>query len=332
MKVDAAEKLLAKAETDAKQPATTAYVKRQIATYPRTSTGRRLALARWITDKQNPLAARVAVNHIWLRHFGEALVPTVFDFGQNGRAPTNPALLDYLASSFVSDGWSMKRLHRLLVTSAAYRMDSTGDAASVAIDRDNRYFWRMNSRRLEAELVRDSVLYLGGQLDLTMGGPEVLYTQGLTSKRRSLYLQHAAEKQVEFLSLFDAANVTECYQRTESIIPQQALALSNSSLVLAQSRLLSARLTKQAGEQPAANAAFVKAAFQAVLGRPPTEQEQAECEKFLTEQAALLADKKLTPFGGAGAAPVPPSPVPHLRAREGLVHVLMNHNDFVTIR
>jgi hypothetical protein len=184
---------------------------------------------------------------------------------------------------------------------------------------------------MEAELVRDSVLYLGGQLDPAMAGPEVPFTQGLTSKRRSLYLQHAGEKQVEFLTLFDTANVAECYQRGESIIPQQALAMSNSTLVLAQSRLLAARLNKLAGEQAAANAAFVKLAFQTVLARPPANQELVECAKFLSEQAALLAEKKLTPFGGAAAA-VPPSPVPHLRAREGLVHVLLSHNDFVTVR
>jgi hypothetical protein len=338
------EKLLAKAEADVKQPAATTYTKRAVALYPHVSTGRRLALARWITDSRNPLTARVAVNHMWLRHFGAALVPSVFDFGQNGRAPTNPALLDWLAAELMatppasggrqSPGagpWSMKRLHRLLVTSSAYRMDSATDTANGAIDRDNQYLWRMNSHRMEAELVRDSVLSLGGQLDLTMGGPEVPFTQGLTSKRRSLYLQHAAEKQTEFLALFDAANVSECYQRTESVIPQQALALSNSTLVLGQSRVLAAKLSKQAGEEPAANAAFVKLAFQTVLGRPPADEEQATCEKFLTEQTALLRDKKLTPFAGT-AAPVPPSPIPHLRAREGLVHVLMNHNDFVTIR
>jgi len=348
-KVADAEKLLAKAEADIKQPAATTYTRRSIAVYPQVSTGRRLALARWITDQRNPLTARVAINHMWLRHFGAALVPSVFDFGQNGRAPTNPALLDWLAAEFMVSGgpssasggsksagesssaWSMKRLHRLMVTSSAYRMDSAGDAGNSAIDRDNQYLWRMNSHRMEAELVRDSVLYLGGQLDLTAGGPEVPFTQGLTSKRRSLYLQHAAEKQTEFLALFDAANVTECYQRSESIIPQQALALSNSTLVLGQSRVLAAKLSKQAGDQPAANASFIKLAFQTVLGRPPADEEQAACEKFLTEQTALLTEKKLTPFAGA-AAPVPPSPVPHLRAREGLVHVLMNHNDFVTIR
>ncbi|MBY0523486.1 MAG: DUF1549 and DUF1553 domain-containing protein [Gemmataceae bacterium] len=327
-------KALAKVENDAQQPATTVYTKRAVTTYPQTSTGRRLALARWIAHKDNPLTARVAMNHIWLRHFGTALVPSVFDFGANGQPPTHPALLDWLASEFTRQNWNMKPMHRLIVTSNAYRMDSMNDAASVALDRDNRYLWRMNSRRMEAELVRDSVLHVAGQLDLTMGGADVPFAQGLTSRRRSLYMQHAAEKQVEFLSIFDAANVTDCYQRSESVIPQQALALANSSLVLTQSRLLATGLTKKAGDPAtaAAGTAFVKRAFEHVLGRAPTALEQTECEKFLKEQTQLLAEKKLTPFGGVGAASVPPSPVPHLRARENLVHVLMNHNDFVTIR
>src|SRR5205807_7021509 len=115
-------KLLAKAESDAKATLTNAYTKRPVTTYPTTSTGRRLALARWITDKRNPLAARVAMNHIWLRHFGKALVPTEFDFGKNGRPPSHPALLDWLAAEFMERGWSMKHMHRLIVTSAAYRM------------------------------------------------------------------------------------------------------------------------------------------------------------------------------------------------------------------
>src|SRR5207249_1645452 len=101
---------------------------------------------------------------------------------------------------------------------------------------DNRYLWRMNTRRMEAEVVRDSVLYVAGQLDLTMGGPELDHNLGLTTKRRSLYYRHAAEKQMEFLLIFDAASVNECYRRAESVVPQQALAMANSSLVLAQSR------------------------------------------------------------------------------------------------
>jgi len=334
-KRDAAEKALIKAEQDEKLPPAVTYTKRPMPAHPMTSTGRRLALARWIADKQNPLTARVAVNHIWLRHFGEGIVPSVFDFGANGQLPTNPALLDWLAAEFMERGWAMKPLHRLMVTSSAYRMASTGDAANGAIDPDNVYLWRMNSRRLEAEAIRDSVLFIGGNLDLAMGGPDLDYKLGLVLPRRSLYFQSALEKQVEFLDTFDGPNLTECYRRTDSIIPQQALAMANSTLALSQSRRLAAALTKVHGDRPTAesNAAFVKAAFEQVLGRAPTAAEQTECEKFLAEQAELLSDpKKLQRFASGTSAPVPPSPVPHQRARENLVHVLMNHNDFVTIR
>src|SRR5262249_30143100 len=157
------------------------------------------------------------------------------------------------------------------------------DDADAERDPDNRFTWRMNSRRMEAELVRDGVLHTASQLDQAMGGPDLDQNYGLTSPRRSLYFRHAAEKQVEFLTLFDAANVSECYQRSESIVPQQALALSNSPLVLAESRRLARALSAAVGQQPTAeaNAAFVKAAFERVLGRQPSADEQAECVRFL---------------------------------------------------
>ncbi|HEY7154996.1 MAG TPA: DUF1549 and DUF1553 domain-containing protein [Gemmataceae bacterium] len=321
----------AKIEAEAKQPITTAYVKRNVPSYPATSTGRRLALARWITDKNNPLAARVAMNHIWLRHFGKGIVPTEFDFGRNGRPPSHPALLDWLADEFLKHGWSMKHMHRLIVTSRAYRMDSQSSPGNVARDRDNLFLWRMNPRRAEGEVVRDSLLYVAGQLDLTMGGPDIDHHLGLTSRRRSLYFRHAAEKQMEFLTLFDAASVTECYRRSESIVPQQALALANSSLALAQARLLAHSLSQKV--EKGDMAAFVKAGFEQVLSRPPTDSESATCVKFLDEQTALLAGgKKLTASEGAPAGPVRPAADPVQRARENLIHVLMNHHDFVTIR
>src|SRR5581483_836041 len=112
--------------------------------------GRRLALARWITDQQNPLTARVAMNHVWMRHFGKPLVPTVFDFGRNGQPPSHPALLDWLAAEFMERKWSMKAMNKLIVTSAAYRMDSTPDTAALARDPENVWLWRMNPRRMEA--------------------------------------------------------------------------------------------------------------------------------------------------------------------------------------
>ncbi|HVJ80377.1 MAG TPA: DUF1553 domain-containing protein, partial [Planctomycetia bacterium] len=208
--------------------------------YPKESTGRRLALAKWIVAAENPLAARVAINHIWMRHFGQPLVASVFDFGHNGRAPYHPALLDWLAESLVQGGWKMKSVHRQMVTSAAYRMSSavkTGDP-NLARDPDNKSYWRMNSRRMEAEAVRDSVLAIAGRLDRKMGGPDLDQQSGLTSFRRSLYYRHANEKQMLMLTTFDAAGVTECYRRNETIVPQQALALANGPLTRESSRLL----------------------------------------------------------------------------------------------
>ncbi|HEY8503060.1 MAG TPA: DUF1549 domain-containing protein, partial [Gemmataceae bacterium] len=136
--------------------------------YPGKSTGRRLALAKWIADEKNPLTARVAVNHVWLRHFGRPLVPTVFDFGKNGQPPTHPELLDWLAVDFMESGWSMKHLHRLIVTSRAYQQSSVPRSAfrgPRSEDPDNVYLWRMNSRRMESEIVRDSLLHVAGKLD-----------------------------------------------------------------------------------------------------------------------------------------------------------------------
>jgi hypothetical protein len=323
-KLDDAEKSLDKAEAELKLPPGTAYPKRKLPEYPSTSSGRRLALARWITHPDHPLAARVAVNHVWMRHFGEPLVKTVFDFGHNGRRPTHPELLDWLAVEFRESGWSLKKLHRLLVTSATYRMDSTADPAGLKADSENAWYWRMNSRRMEAEIVRDSVLYIAGDLDLARGGPELAHGLGLTTNRRSLYYQHAAEKQMQFLEVFDAANVNECYERSESVIPQQALALANSPLALEKSRLLARKLPAEG---------FVAAAFDRILGRPPTDEERRTCEEFLEKQAALLSNAKgLVAFAGGSPTRVPPSPDPKMRAREDLVLVLINHNEFVTIR
>lgn len=303
--------------------------------YAHTSSGRRAALAGWLTDRRNPLAARVAINHLWLRHFGQALVPSTFDFGQNGQPPTNPALVDWLAAELMEPSvgppappWSMKHLHWLIVTSAAYRMASTPDAANVAIDPDNRRLWRMNSRRMEAELVRDGVFFVAGSLDTTQGGADIDYQLGLSVPRRSIYFRHAQEKQMEFLKTFDCAAVTECYERKQSIVPQQALALANSELTLVQSRRLARRLNEETGSDPSA---FANAAFEQILSRPATAEEVEACAEFIQKQQDF--------FGSRSAEDVPftsdfskPSADPALRAREDLVHALFNHHDFVTIR
>lgn len=321
--------------------------------YPTTSTGRRSALARWIASKQNPLTARVAINHLWLRHFSSPLVPSVFDFGMNGKPPSHPALLDWLAVELMEQGWKMKPIHRLIVLSQAYQQDSRLDSSRLPIafvsgaagnaslpekrqslDPDNIFLWRFNSRRMEAEAVRDSTLAVAGQLDRTIGGVELDQNSGLTVPRRSIYFRSSKEKKMTYLALFDNANVSECYRRSESIIPQQALAQANSPLSFAQARLLAKALsTEIAAAKSDADWVFVIGAFESVLNRTPTDEERSTCEQFLAEQARQFATKQsLTAFNSGTANPVKPSDDPQQRARENLIHVLLNHNDFLTIR
>ena len=301
-------------------------------THPQSSTGRRLALARWITHRKNPLTARVAVNHLWMRHFGRPLVESVDDFGLRSPSPPLNELLDYLAVELMEHNWSMKHIHRLIVTSNAYRMASSEGGIgnpSRRLDPDNQLFWRMNSRRMEAETVRDSVFHVAGSLDLTRGGPEIDYKQGLTIPRRSLYFRHARERQMEFLQMFDPANPRECYRRQESIRPQQVFAMVNSSLVLAQSRSLAGKLTKEGQHD---DHSFIVAAFETVLSRAPSDDESNACKEFLAMQARQLADLGKLDLLDNSANAVPPSDDPGQRARENLVLVLLNHNDFVTVR
>ena len=312
--------------------------------YPSSSSGRRLAFARWVVGPENPLAARVAVNHMWLRHFHQPLVPTVFDFGMNGKPASHPELLDWLAIELMESGWKMKSLHRLIVTSQTYRLASSAaasssDVATAAanskIDPENRALWRQNSHRMEAEIIRDATFYVAGQLDTTMYGADLDPATGLTLARRSVYFRTSKEKKMTFLSTFDSANPVECYQRAESISPQQSLAMSNSPLTLAQSRILAGKLSEQV---PADNSeetavSFIGLAFRHVLLRDPTAEERTECLAFVKQQSErLAAGSALTSFSGGTANPVKPSADTLRRARENLVHVLMNHNDFVTIR
>jgi hypothetical protein len=293
------------------------------------STGRRTALARWIATKDNPLTARVAVNYLWAWHFGRPLVDTTYDFGRNGKPPSHPELLDWLAVEFMENGWHQKPLHRLIVTSNAYRMRSgLGASESLARDRDNRFLWRFPTARMEAEVVRDSILYLAGQLDLTRGGPDIPHEQGLTSRRRSIYFTHHGEAKMQLLELFDAANACDCYKRVTSVLPQQALALANSELTLKQSRVLARKLCQEVG--PAGEGAFVQAAFEQVLGRGPSSTERAASVAFLSRQVRLFQEIGLK--GTTTAAADAPSTEPAMRARENLVLALFNHNDFVTIR
>jgi hypothetical protein len=299
--------------------------------YPTVSTGRRTALARWIASRDNPLTARVAVNHVWLRHFGRPLVESTYDFGRNGKRPTHPELLDWLAVELMESGWSFKHLHRLIVTSAAYRLRSGAglEGETNRADADNVYLWQFPRRRLEAEAVRDSILFAAGELDGRLGGPVLEVKEEPNSRRRSLYFAVHPEDggHLPMLELFDAPDACECYRRTESLVPQQALALTNGPLTLRASRLLARTLSEQTSE----DAAFVIASFEQVLGRGPTAEEQAACLEFLRKQAELLRTA-VPNQPAAGSATLAPATDPSLRAREGLMRALFNHNDFVSIR
>lgn len=291
--------------------------------YPSTSTGRRLALAGWLTARENPLTARVIVNHVWMRHFGEPLVESVFDFGLRAPEPVQKRLLDYLAWDLMQHGWSFRRLHRQIVLSEAYQRTSTvkGAAAeTVQQDPDNVYLWRMNARRMEAQVIRDSLLHLAGTLDLTTGGASV---SGEDSRRRSLYFRHSRDDRNRFLSMFDDADLLQCYRRSESIVPVQALALANSRLSMQAAGQIAERI-EQRLPTSASDDLFVEATFRLLLGRAARPAEAQACRAFCGQ---MLEQRRNT------HATARTNQADHRREiRTRLVHSVLNHNDFITIR
>jgi hypothetical protein len=268
------------------------------AIYEKQSTGRRLALAKWITSSNNPLAARVAINHIWMRHFGAPLVKSSFDFGRRIPKPEHAELLDWLASELITSGWKMKKIHRIILTSETWKRSASNlhtDPKTIKMDKKNQYYWRMNSRRMESQVVRDSLLHIAGKLDLKMGGPSI--NPSPDSSRRALYFLHSRDQQSKFLATFDDAEILACYERTESIVPQQALALSNGKVPM--------QISEKLGTMgPKENKPYIKELFQKILCRLPTDEELQECLLFLNK----------------------------MPKRSRLAHALLSHNDFLTIR
>ncbi|WP_150107240.1 PSD1 and planctomycete cytochrome C domain-containing protein [Pedosphaera parvula] len=197
----------------------------------------RLELAFSIITTNNPLTARVLVNRVWLHHFGEGFVTTPDDFGNQSAPPSNPELLDYLAVRFMEDGWSIKKLHRLIMLSSVYQQSSDNNPRYAIKDPNNHLLWRANIRRLEFEAVRDSLLYIGGKLDLTMGGRPVNLGAAPYSVRRTVYGYVDRRNLPEVYNQFDFANPDiETGKRYETIVPQQALFMMNSPLVVEQAR------------------------------------------------------------------------------------------------
>jgi len=265
------------------------------------SSGRRLALANWMTQPQNPLAARVIVNRVWQWHFGEGLVRTPSDFGVMGAAPTHPELLDWLAVWFMDNGWSLKKLHTLILTSNTYRMAKTSNAKYAAEDPENRLLWRVPYRRLEAEALLDSMLAASGKLNRQMYGPQVypeIQKEALEgssdpdkiwepfdeakASRRAIYLVVKRSLMVPLMEVLDLCDTTRsAAQRQTTSVAPQALQLFNGAFVNRQARALAERLRREAGADLAAQ---VDLAFRLTLARAPNAAEQASLAAFLKEQ------------------------------------------------
>jgi hypothetical protein len=262
---------------------------------------RRLALARWIANKDNPLTARVIVNRLWQWHFGEGLVSTPSDFGVNGALPTHPELLDWLAAELMEHDWSLKHVHRLIVTSATYRQSSRTRAECLEKDAATRLLWRFPPRRLEAEPLRDSVLAASGQLDLKPGGagfspfqPNANYVRVYTPKtaftsadfRRMIYMTRVRMQVDPVFGAFDCPDGGQAApKRSRSTTPLQALNLLNSSFLLGQAEQFAKRLQNEAGNDAAAQ---VRRAFALAFQREPEERELALSLAVIREQGLAV--------------------------------------------
>lgn len=247
------------------------------------STGRRTALANWITKPDNPLSTRVIVNRVWQYHFGRGLVSTSSDFGKLGEAPSHPELLDWLAQRFVSEGWSLKKLHKAILMSAVYQQTSRTNPEDPALKTDpaNKYLWRFSPRRLDAEQVRDAMLFTSGELDFKAGGPAV---DG-NLLRRSIYAIKKRNSQNELLRSLDApAGFSSTSERQSTTTPTQALFLLNGDWPLNRARKVSSRVNS------------IDEAWNLVLGRAPSASERENAETFFK--------KRLTGAGGREPSPL----------------------------
>lgn len=292
--------------------------------YPTRS--RRMALARWIASPENPLTARVMVNRIWQHHFGRGIVTTPSDFGKGGQRPTHPKLLDWLALSFVDSKWSIKAMHRLMLTSSTYRQSSQReDSRAAEVDPENKLLWRFPRQRLEAEVIRDSILAVSGRLNPEHGGlpifpplPEGLdksqkvygvntweTSQGSEGRKRSVYIFQRRALNMPMMDVFDAlVSNTSCAQRRTSVTPVQSLSLYNGEFTNTEALYFAKRVRESSGKQPAQQ---IQRAFQIALSRPPTAAEIDQVQAWF--QSTESGDESLV----------------------GLCRILLNTNEFIYI-
>jgi uncharacterized protein DUF1553/uncharacterized protein DUF1549 len=317
------------------------------------STGRRSALAAWLTDPSNPLPARVMVNRIWHYHFGRGIVETPGDFGRMGARPTHPELLDYLAGYFVDNGWSMKKVHRLILLSNVYQEAPDYDAKIAEADPDNKLLWRYPRHRMEAEAIRDSMLATSGLLNSQMGGPGVYppVPPGLISElsasaaaggwrtekdpaqsnRRSVYIFVRRNLPYPLLQEFDTANTFEsCDYRKNTVTAPQSLDLLNNELMLDWARSLAGRVLNDSGLTMSAQ---VDRAFRLAYGRGASAEEQKIAEDFLAKQTPIMTARLVS---GDTKPPLPDNLPPGMdQARAAafvdLCQMLMDSNEFLYI-
>jgi len=267
------------------------------------TTGRRRALAEWLVSRTNPLTARVFLNRVWRQHFGRGIVNTPSNFGVSGELPTHPELLDWLAVTFMENGWHLKPIQRMILLSGTYRQASIVRSAAVQADPLNRLLWRMPLKRLEGEAVRDSILAVSGALNQDMGGPPVYPPvdpslradtfqgpnwkdgeDGPATWRRSVYVKVKRSLLLPELEVFDCPEITYTVAaRNISTTPLQALTLQNAPFILHQSELFAARVAREAGADPVRQ---IERACRLALCRPPTERERALSAAYLQKRGA----------------------------------------------
>jgi len=319
------------------------------------TTGRRLAYARSLTNGRHPLTARVLVNQVWAHHFGRGIVGTVGDFGRLGERPTHPELLDWLAADFMAHGWKLKRLHKTLMLSTAYQQVSQRSPKLDTVDPDNRLYARMSIRRLEAEVIRDSVLAVSGKLVGDMSGPPVpvkedevgQFVIGVENKdgegkpgaeiplhgqeyRRSIYVQMRRTRPLGVLETFDAPAMNpNCESRSSSTVATQSLLLMNNSFSLEQAGCFAERVRSEAGNDLSAGAAH---AWKLAFGAPPSEAELSEAVAYLKEQTAHFGSATQPAEPAKNQAAKAPAKVdPQLKALASFCHALLSANRFLYI-
>jgi hypothetical protein len=298
------------------------------------SSGRRRTLAEWIGAPDNALTWRVLANRIWQHHFGQGLVATPSNFGFNGERPSNPELLDFLAGRLVANGGRIKALHKEILMSATYRQSSQYREDGRRLDPQNTRLWRMNKQRLEAEALRDSILAVSGKLNPQMGGPGIkpriraellptsqrnkwpqLEKEGPEQWRRSVYIYVKRQLLMPMLELFDAPTTTDsCAQRTQSVVPTQALVLMNDEFVEDHAGFLAQRAAVGEGEP---RADVVARMYELAMSHPPAEVRLQQAVEFVQSREAAYSEEDA---GGA-----------RLRALSDLAHVLLNSSEFLYV-